>query len=249
MGQPLHLLRGCLLLAAASYGAAPDARARARDPLRTRAARSLGASRQPGGLSNDAPPPRPLANDSRALSLMILMDDDGSSVSDDYAQIGKIWAADAAAGDAFGYSVAIDGDTRVVGGRSGVGPSTSFHNRTAVPPYAQYAKLTASDAAANDNFGSSVAIDSATIVVGAWGDDGGGSGAGLRLPHERRRRHIREVAKLTAQTPRRTTCSATQWPSTAPPSWSRTTPRTWTRARSTSSAQLTAAPRTARSPS
>ena len=27
MGQPLHL-RGCLLLAAASYGAAPDARAR-----------------------------------------------------------------------------------------------------------------------------------------------------------------------------------------------------------------------------
>ena len=39
---------------------------------------------------------RGCGNDSRALSLMILMDDDGSSVSDDYAQIGKIWAADAA---------------------------------------------------------------------------------------------------------------------------------------------------------
>ena len=122
MGRPLHL-RGCLLLAAASYGAAPDARARAR--LRGPAANASialarHASRQPGGLSNDAPPPRPLANDSRALSLIFLSDDmipadDDASSGNDYAQLAKLTASDSAAYDEFGRSVAIDGDTVVVG--------------------------------------------------------------------------------------------------------------------------------------
>ena len=48
-------------------------------------------------------------------------------------------------------------------------------------------------------FGTSVAIDGETVVVGAYRDDGGsGGGTGgwrwrdrLRLPHERRRRHVR----------------------------------------------------------
>ena len=44
--------------------------------------------------------------------------------------------------------------------------------------YQEVAKLTAADAAADDQFGRSVAIDGATIVVGAVGDDDGGSGSG-----------------------------------------------------------------------
>ncbi len=42
----------------------------------------------------------------------------------------------------------------------------------------QTAKLTASDAAANDNFGYSVAISGDTAVVGAYHDDDGGSESG-----------------------------------------------------------------------
>ena len=57
------------------------------------------------------------------------------------------------------------------------------------------AKLTASDAATDDRFfGIRVAIDGDTIVVGAYKDDGGryfGWRLGLRLPHDRRRRHVR----------------------------------------------------------
>ena len=44
--------------------------------------------------------------------------------------------------------------------------------------YAELAKLVAADAATDDYFGNSVAIDGDTIVVGAWGDDDGGSASG-----------------------------------------------------------------------
>ena len=44
-------------------------------------------------------------------------------------------------------------------------------------------KLTANDAAAGDSFGWSVAINGDTVVVGAYGDDDGGSNKGLSLIH------------------------------------------------------------------
>ena len=113
----------------------------------------------------------------------------------------KLTAADAAAGDRFGYSVAIDGDTIVVGAcydddaGSNSGSAYVFRTTDGGATYNQVAKLTAADAAASDNFGISVAIDGDTVVVGAYGDDDGGSdgsyGLGLRLPHDRRRRHVR----------------------------------------------------------
>ena len=97
MGQPLHL-RGCLLLAAASYGAAPDARARSR--LRGPAANASSAL-----VLKDRRLPAPT---SRALVAR-------RRLSGDYAQLAKLVAGDAAAGDKFGSSVAIDGDTVVIG--------------------------------------------------------------------------------------------------------------------------------------
>ncbi len=42
----------------------------------------------------------------------------------------------------------------------------------------EQAKLTASDAAANDNFGVSVAVSGDTAVIGAYLDDDGGSDSG-----------------------------------------------------------------------
>jgi hypothetical protein len=91
-------------------------------------------------------------------------------------------ANDAAASDEFGSSVAIDGDTVVVGSPHPyvprkLGSAYVFHTSDGGATYGLVAKLTASDAAAGDNFGISVAIYGDTIVVGAyaWNGDGWGS--------------------------------------------------------------------------
>ena len=97
----------------------------------------------------------------------------------------KLTAPNAAVGDEFGYSVAMDGNTVVVGAYSD--DSTDTDGNTVANSGSAYvftkpgnawvststaATLTASDAAAGDEFGSSVAVDGNTIVVGASGDDG-----------------------------------------------------------------------------
>ena len=91
-----------------------------------------------------------------------------------YDQVAKLTAADAAEFDAFGASVAIDGDTIVVG-TSRAEAVYVFRTTDGGATYAQVAKLTASDAAANHNFGISVAIAGNTIVVGANGAGTGGA--------------------------------------------------------------------------
>ena len=100
-----------------------------------------------------------------------------------YGQLAKSTASDAAADDQFGVSVAIDGATVVVGayqdGDAGIGSGSAYVFRTndGSATYDQVAKLTASDGAVNDAFGISVAIDGATVVVGAaqWLNAGSGS--------------------------------------------------------------------------
>ncbi len=91
--------------------------------------------------------------------------------------ISTLTVDDRAANDEFGYSVAIDGSTAVVGayhrkldGNANVGVAYVF-TKDADDAWSQAATLTASDGAANDEFGISVAIDGNTIVVGARQDD------------------------------------------------------------------------------
>jgi len=81
-------------------------------------------------------------------------------------------AADGAAEDVFGNSVAISGDTMVVGadGDDGRRGSAYVFVRSG-GTWTQQSKLTASDGAANDLFGSSVAVSGDTVVVGAYSDD------------------------------------------------------------------------------
>ena len=64
-------------------------------------------------------------------------------------------------------------------------PAPTSLDRRRLSDYAQLAKLVASDAAAGDFFGYSVAIAGNTVVVGAYGDDDGGfsSGSVLSLIH------------------------------------------------------------------
>jgi len=88
----------------------------------------------------------------------------------DGAQLAKLTASDGAAGDHFGHSVAIDGDTVVVGARGAniqTGAAYVFRTTDGWDTYVEVAKLTASDGASEDLFGQSVAINGATVVVGA----------------------------------------------------------------------------------
>ena len=59
-------------------------------------------------------------------------------------------------------------------------------------------KLTASDAAADDNFGISVSIDGDTAVIGAFGDDDNGSYSGSAYVYVRSNGVWSEQQKLTA---------------------------------------------------
>ncbi len=87
----------------------------------------------------------------------------------DWTLQAKWTADDGNAGDYFGYSVSIDGDTVVVGAPGDVGSAYVYVRNGA--NWMQQAKLTAVDGASGDNFGRSVSVAGDTVVVGASGDD------------------------------------------------------------------------------
>lgn len=84
----------------------------------------------------------------------------------------KLTASDGVAGDSFGWSVAISGSTIVVGapfddigGNVNQGSVYVFNRQGG--SWVETQKLTASDGAADDHFGWSVAVSGSTIVAGA----------------------------------------------------------------------------------
>jgi len=98
-----------------------------------------------------------------------------------WSETAKLVASDAAEDDFFGYSVAIDDDAIVVGAfgdDDDTGSAYVFRTTGRGAPWAQVAKLVADDAAANDEFGGSVAVSGQVIVVGAHEDDDGGFASG-----------------------------------------------------------------------
>lgn len=94
-----------------------------------------------------------------------------------WSQQAQLIANDAANNDAFGWSVAISGDTAVVGaynddiGSNGDQGSAYVFVRSG-STWSQQAKLTASDGATNDWFGYSVAASGEMVVVGVPLNDG-----------------------------------------------------------------------------
>ena len=121
-----------------------------------------------------------------------------------WTQQAKLTAADAAAGDAFGFSVAVAGDTAVVGAYrditlAGTGAGSAYVFVRSGSAWTQQAKLTAADAAAGDQFGFSVAVAGDTAVVGAKGDNTlAGTGAGSAYVLVRSGGAWTQQAKLTA---------------------------------------------------
>ena len=91
----------------------------------------------------------------------------------------KLTASDGSTGDLFGYSVAIDGDTIVVGARFADTPNSNAGAAYVFTKPAggwestsTAAKLTASGGSGNAEFGASVSVSGDTIVVGAHGQYG-----------------------------------------------------------------------------
>jgi len=107
----------------------------------------------------------------------------GISLQTDYVK-----APNTDAGDQYGYSVALDGDTLVVGARYEDSDASNGVNNSATESGAVYvylrvpegwllqAYLKASNTDALDRFGYSVAIDGDTLVVGANGEDSNATG-------------------------------------------------------------------------
>ncbi len=112
---------------------------------------------------------------------------------DPIAQQGYLKASNTGANDTFGSSVAVSGDTVVVGAygeasnASGVGGNQADNSanwsgaayvfvKGGGGTWSQQAYLKASNTDADDYFGSSVAVSGDTVVVGAWQEDSSATG-------------------------------------------------------------------------
>lgn len=124
---------------------------------------------------------------------------------DGWAQVAELIPGDLASKDLMGKSIAVSGDVVVIGA-----PGDGFFNfvlgkafvfrRGAQGFWSHEATLFASDAAMNDHFGFSVAIDGDRIVVGADRNDDAGSSSGNAYVFERSPASGQwtEVAKLAS---------------------------------------------------
>ncbi|NOT02614.1 MAG: hypothetical protein HOP29_18565 [Phycisphaerales bacterium] len=138
-------------------------------------------------------------------------DDAGTSSGSAYVFVraGAVWtqqqkltASDAAAGDLFGVSVSVSGDTAVVGAYgdddAGLVSGSAYVYVRCGEAWIQQQKLTASDGAASDFFGISVCVSGDTAVVGAELDDGAVSDSGSAYVYVRSGGVWTEQQKLTA---------------------------------------------------
>jgi hypothetical protein len=121
-----------------------------------------------------------------------------------WSQQAKLTAADGDAGDQFGGSVAISGDTAVVGAQGdyvglNVGQGSAYVFARSGATWSQQQKLTAADGAAVDFFGRSVAVSGETAVVGASGDTiGANAGQGSAYVFARSGATWTQQTRLTA---------------------------------------------------
>jgi hypothetical protein len=103
----------------------------------------------------------------RAIEAVLVADDPS------WSQQAELTASDGLAQDGFGCSIAISGNTIVVGALShpysppNQGPGAAYVFVQSGGAWTQQAELTASDGIGGDEFGSSIAISGNTIVVGA----------------------------------------------------------------------------------
>ncbi len=139
-----------------------------------------------------------------------LNDDNGDNSGSAYIfdRVGGIWtqsikltASDAASRDSFGEVVSISGDYVIVGARNddfGTDSGSAYIFERNGGAWPETTKLTASDGAEGDSFGSRVCISGDFAIVGASGDDDNGEDSGSAYVFQRLDGVWTEVAKLTA---------------------------------------------------
>ena len=107
-----------------------------------------------------------------------------------WSQQDKILPSDGAAGDVFGLSVDLEGDTAVIGSvssdRSGADAGAAYIFEREGTSWTQRFVLEADDASPGDFFGAYVGISGDTIVVGATGDDENSDDAGSAYIFDRK---------------------------------------------------------------
>jgi len=102
------------------------------------------------------------------------------TVTADFGNEKLLLALDGAENDFFGQSVSISGDTAIIGAPQDPGPGSAYvYVRNPVTNlWTEQQKLLASDDADGDHFGYSVSISGDTVIVGAYGNDDGGTNRG-----------------------------------------------------------------------
>jgi hypothetical protein len=108
-----------------------------------------------------------------------------------WVPVTKVFASDFAAGDLFGFDLAMQGDSLVLGsyGDNGLLANNDegcsyFFRRNTSGAWVQQLKLAASDGAADDFFGVSVDVDGDSVISGSDGDDVYASVSGSAYVHE-----------------------------------------------------------------
>ncbi len=122
-------------------------------------------------------------------------------VGDDWVFQTKLTASDGVAGDRFGESVGISGDTAVVGAydpESTVNSGSAYVFVRGAAWETQQARLATANGTPDDRFGLAVAIDGDSVVVGAYNDSTRGIAAGAAYVFRRSGTAWLEEAKLMA---------------------------------------------------
>lgn len=119
-----------------------------------------------------------------------------------WSQQAKLLPSDGTAGDSFGFSVAIAGDTVLVGAywntELGYGAGAAYVFVRSGTTWSEQAKLLAGDGEPYDFFGWSVDIAGDTALIGAWGDDDYGEHAGSAYVFTRAGSTWTQQAKIRA---------------------------------------------------
>ncbi|WED61602.1 FG-GAP repeat protein [Vibrio alginolyticus] len=109
----------------------------------------------------------------------------------EWIQVAKLTASDGVSNDMFGISVAINGNTAIVG----INRNAAYVFKNNGSEWVQVAKLTANDGSSSDMFGFSIAMVGDSVIFGAYGDD---NNSGSAYVFENNGSDWVQVAKLTA---------------------------------------------------
>ncbi len=137
--------------------------------------------------------------------ISLLVEDTGAfypvTIDPIFTEIKKLTASDAASLDLFGNSVALSGDTAVVGAlfnNTQAGSAYIYQqNNGGTDNWGEVKELVASDGQSGDTFGSAVAISNDTVVVGANDEDSTNGAAYVFTRNSGGTNNWGEVKKLT----------------------------------------------------